>query len=78
MADLTSAAASLKQERPSQFKNSDIIAQGFALNVFAYSAGMVAGPTLVSSIKVKAGWGSATLFMAGACIAATIPIVSFL
>lgn len=76
ISDLSAAAADLKREKPYEFGDMGALTQAYGLFVFSYSCGTLFGPTAVGLIRTKASWGSATATLAGACVLASIPIVS--
>ncbi len=76
ISDLTAAAADLKHDNPRDFGDLGASTQAFGLFVFAYSCGSLVGPTVVGTVRAKLGWGAATMTLAVACAAASIPIVS--
>ena len=76
MADLVSATFQLKSQHPTEFGDSDALAQVHGLFIFAYSTGALVGPAVVGLLKTHAGWGAATIALACACGFACVPIIA--
>ena len=74
MADLVSATSQLKSQHPTEFGDSDAMAQVYVLFIFAYSTGALVGPAVAGLLKTHAGW--ATIALACACGVACVPIIA--
>lgn len=76
LSDITIATADLQRDDPVRFGDSPALAQSFGLFLSSFSGGTLVGPMVAGVLKVRAGWGAATLILALACAFASIPIVS--
>ncbi|KAI9695568.1 MAG: hypothetical protein M1836_006408 [Candelina mexicana] len=74
LSDLSAAAVGLKREHSKVFGDRGAPSQAFGLFIFSYSCGSLVGPTVVGTVRAKAGWGAATATLAFICIAACVPI----
>lgn len=75
LSDITIATADLQRDDPVRFGDSPALAQSFGLFLSSFSGGTLVGPMVAGVLKVRAGWGAATLILALACAFASIPIM---